>query len=722
MNNEIAIWGGVECSVNRVGDCWHDQMELSGHAHRLSDLELVAELGIKTLRYPVLWERTAPDSPRQRNWRWADERLLKLRALSIAPIVGLVHHGSGPRYTGLLKSNFPEELARFAGDVAARYPWVSRYTPINEPMTTARFSTLYGHWYPHHRDDVSFARAFVNQCRAIALSMIAIRRVNPSAELVQTEDLGTTRSTAHMAYQRDFENQRRWLTWDLLCGRVDRRHAMRAFLERCGISADELDWFEAHPCPPQVIGINHYVTSDRYLDERLALYPPASHGGNAVERYADAEAVRVLPQKYDGWKVIEQAAARYAVPIAVTEVHLGCTREEQLRWFHEAHKAAQAARDEGCTVIAVTVWALFGSYNWDKLLIQDGSYEPGAFDVRSSPPRPTAIARHIQELIGSGRPLDSPFTAGGWWQQPSKILYGAPTHCPRLNDGLDARPRPLLICGAGGVLGQEFKSACERRNLPFIALSRNDLENSDLRAVEAICDAAKPWAIVNAAGYVNVDAAERHAAQCFRDNVEGSQTLAATANARTIPFLTFSSDLVFDGHSGSPYTESCYTAPLNVYGLSKVAAEAATLLYPSTLCVRTAAFFGAENGSDFLSDALRALRGGGEYAALHDVTVSPTYVPDLVDACLDLLIDGCTGLVHLVNRGAVTWSHFLEQGATAVGVDTRSLRRSALDEAQLAARRPRYSALASDRVGVMPSLEDAIARYSRASKARDIAV
>jgi dTDP-4-dehydrorhamnose reductase len=86
-------------------------------------------------------------------------------------------------------------LAAFARAVAERYPWVEDYTPVNEPLTTARFCGLYGHWYPHARDVRLFARALLNQCRAVALAMRAIRLVNPRARLVQTEDLGRVHST-----------------------------------------------------------------------------------------------------------------------------------------------------------------------------------------------------------------------------------------------------------------------------------------------------------------------------------------------------------------------------------------------------------------------------------------------------------------------------------------------------------------------------------------------
>src|SRR5918998_3650742 len=118
MGSGLELWGGVECTYNRVGDTYFDQCERSGHATRLSDLDRFAELGIRALRYPVLWERTAPHGLAQADWSWADERLGRLRALGIRPIVGLVHHGSGPRHTNLVEPTFATGLAEFARAVA----------------------------------------------------------------------------------------------------------------------------------------------------------------------------------------------------------------------------------------------------------------------------------------------------------------------------------------------------------------------------------------------------------------------------------------------------------------------------------------------------------------------------------------------------------------------------------------------------------------------------
>src|SRR3954453_17389250 len=182
QRGDVELWGGVECTVNRVGDVFFDQMERNGHATRLSDLAMFAGLGIPPIPYPILWERLAPRGLDAIDWSWADERLQRLRELDIRPIVGLTHHGGGPLYTSLVEPSFATGLADFARRVAERYPWVDAYTPVNEPLTTARFSGLYGHLYPHGEDYRTFARGPMTQGRAVALAMTPIREVNPSAQ------------------------------------------------------------------------------------------------------------------------------------------------------------------------------------------------------------------------------------------------------------------------------------------------------------------------------------------------------------------------------------------------------------------------------------------------------------------------------------------------------------------------------------------------------------
>src|SRR5690606_34633800 len=120
---------GLECTLNRVGDEYFDQFEWSGHYERPTDLDEIAALGIRTLRYPLLWERVAPDNLRELHWWQVEDRLKRLRELGITPFAGLTHHGSGPRYTDLLDPCYPEKLATYARAVAERFPWIEYFTP-----------------------------------------------------------------------------------------------------------------------------------------------------------------------------------------------------------------------------------------------------------------------------------------------------------------------------------------------------------------------------------------------------------------------------------------------------------------------------------------------------------------------------------------------------------------------------------------------------------------
>ena len=88
------MWGGVECTVVRLGDEYRDQSEETGHTYRRGDIDLIADLGVTTVRYPILWENVAPERSDDCDWAWTDERLSMLRERGIEVIGGLTHHGS----------------------------------------------------------------------------------------------------------------------------------------------------------------------------------------------------------------------------------------------------------------------------------------------------------------------------------------------------------------------------------------------------------------------------------------------------------------------------------------------------------------------------------------------------------------------------------------------------------------------------------------------------
>jgi dTDP-4-dehydrorhamnose reductase len=696
----MELWGGPECTIVRLGDRWRDQVRETGHRDRPADLDLVAGLGIRTLRYPILWENVAPDRSDRLDFAWSDERLSRLEARGIEVIGGLLHHGSGPRYTHLLDPDFPARFADYAARVAERYPQIRRWTPVNEPLTTARFSALYGHWYPHRRDYPAFLRAVVNQCQATRLAMAAVRKVNPDAELVQTEDLGKTFATPSLIYQADHENDRRWLSLDLLAGMVRPGHPMYSLLIEAGVGADEIALFADKTAIPDVIGVNYYLTSERFLDERIHLHPDHDPGGNGRDRYVDAEAVRAVPEDPDlglGPR-LHEAWTRYAIPLAITEVHHGCTRDEQLRWFAHVWRTAEGVRREGVDVRAVTLWSLFGCVDWRSLLTRDdGVYDAGAFDIRASVPRPTALARAAAELA-SGRSLDHPvLDTTGWWHGHGRWRAG----------GSGREARKLLITGATGTLGQALSRVAGHRGLAHHLTSRAELDICDPGSIAAAIAAHRPWAIINAAGFVRVMEAEDDPEACMAANAKGPALLAAACFAAGIPLVTFSSDLVFDGTSGAAYRESDRPGPIGVYGASKAEAERAILATGGwALIIRTSAFFGPWDRHNFASHVLAALGSGKTFRADARTRVSPTFVPDLCHAALDLLIDGETGLWHLANEGDLSWHEFARRIAEGAGFDP--MRVIAVEQGKAAS-----TALVSERGQLLRPLDQAIAAYLR---------
>jgi dTDP-4-dehydrorhamnose reductase len=713
----LELWAGVECTHNRVRDRWFDQLDRTGHAGRPADLDLIAATGIRTLRYPVLWERVSrlggdPD------WSWADERLGRLRELGVRPIVGLLHHGSGPPTTSLVDPAFPTKFAAYARAFAERYPWVDAYAPINEPLTTARFAGLYGIWHPHGTDPRVFARAFVNQCRAVALAMRQIRAVNPAAELVQNEDVGRVFATPALSYEADLQNERRWLTFDLLAGRIDRQHPMWTCLAQPGIDVRELESFVEDPCSIDVFGVDYYITSERMLDERIDRYPDRAPGGNGRHVYVDLEAVRVC-HRLNGWTgALRETWQRYGAPMAVTEAHIACTREEQLRWLRDAWTAAERLRQRGADVRAVTVWSLFGAFDWNRLVTHEGGfYESGAFDLRAPAPRPTAVATMMRGLATHGAYSVPAMDGPGWWDRDDRFHYpvvrtagpgsDADRHSRRARSA-----QPVLIVGGTGAIGGAFAEACLGRGLLHVAVGREQLELLDPAAIRRALEELRPWAVVNAAGIRDVDRAEAHPSACRAVNVSGGVALARACDRAGVPSVALSCDQIFDGSRGMPYREEDATEPLNVLGCSKVELEQWIARdVHSALVVRTAAVFGCPPERDVFTGALSHISMGREVRAADDRVVSPTYAPHLADAVLDLLIDGEVGVWHLTNAGAVTPADALGIAALALGLDASRVRAVSSGDLGLIADRPSFAALTSSRGQLLPTFDQGLSSF-----------
>jgi dTDP-4-dehydrorhamnose reductase len=616
----LELRGGYECTVNRIRDGWHDQTVFGGHEQRPADLELFASLGLSSLRYPALWERMSPDDPSRCDFRWTDPRFAQLQRLGVRPIVTLCHHGSGPAYTSLLDDSFAPGLAMHAAAVAQRYPWVRDWTPVNEPLTTARFSALYGYWYSHTTDEGLFWRALLNEIDATRLAMRSIRHVRPDARLVQTDDLGYCHATEPLRCEAGFQNERRWIGWDLLCGMVRPGHAMWERI--CGFGLERrLRAIADDPCPPDILGINQYLSSERLLDHRVARYPHRAVADKELGQcggmpFVDVDAVRHLEAPPIGLAgLLQQAWDRYRRPMAITECHNGATREEQVRWFVEVWQSAQELRRGGMDLRAVTAWALLGSYDWNRMVTCfNGHYEPGVFDVREGEPRPTLLATVLRRLA-AGQPVHVPaLQTVGWWRRarrgPDKARYRLEGG-DRIPDG----PQPLMIVGDDGPLTHLALRACEIRGLHHV------LCGGDLRAC---LRAWQPWAVLDARD---------------REGLAGPRRRDA------------------DPHGGrSSVARVCADAGLqcalftSAFGPG-LAAEAMAL--PRVVVARTGPVFVPWEDRHDAVAWLDALDAGGKVEVDGDAHWHSVYGPDLIDGVLDLLLDQAAGAFNFVPRKPV---------------------------------------------------------------------
>jgi dTDP-4-dehydrorhamnose reductase len=205
------------------------------------------------------------------------------------------------------------------------------------------------------------------------------------------------------------------------------------------------------------------------------------------------------------------------------------------------------------------------------------------------------------------------------------------------------------------MLGTALRRVAAERGIAAFAPEEKAF---DITSPAAVADAIGAFAkehpdgaVVNAAAYTNVDAAEDHGEQAFLVNQFGAALLAETAAANGLPFVHVSTDFVFDGKKTGPYSETDEPGPMSVYGASKRAGElAVAAVDPQALIVRTAWAFGL-GGANFPTKILDRARDADSIQVVSDEIGSPTYTVDLADALLDLLGLGATGLFHVAGSG-----------------------------------------------------------------------
>jgi dTDP-4-dehydrorhamnose reductase len=227
-----------------------------------------------------------------------------------------------------------------------------------------------------------------------------------------------------------------------------------------------------------------------------------------------------------------------------------------------------------------------------------------------------------------------------------------------------------LVTGAGGQVAKAWIAAAPA-GWSITAAERATLDITDEAAVEATVAALAPDLILNAAAYTAVDRAESEPDLAFAANRDGAGYLAAAARRAGARFIHISTDFVFDGHGGRPYRPDDAARPAGVYGVSKLAGEAAVLAAkPDALIVRTAWVYGP-GGGNFLATMLRLMASRPEVMVVADQIGTPTSTFTLAAVLWAFAATDAKGVWHYTDAGAASWYDFavaIAEEAVAAGV------------------------------------------------------
>lgn len=280
--------------------------------------------------------------------------------------------------------------------------------------------------------------------------------------------------------------------------------------------------------------------------------------------------------------------------------------------------------------------------------------------------------------------------------------------------------RKAVVFGCAGQLGVELEREFRQRGYDVTGLDRKQVDITNAEAVEAAVARVAPDVVLNAAAYNQVDVAESEPAAAYQVNGLAVRNIAVACRQSGARLVHYSTDYVFDGTAGRPYVETDPPHPLGAYAVSKLAGEYYARAYlDDALIIRTSGVFGLGGlqtaRGNFIELMLRLAREGKPIRVVEDHIGSPTYAPLLAARTADLVERGVTGVIHCGGGTPISWFDFARMIFSEAGLQP-DLRPTNEREYRTPARRPKYSALANQRmeelgVAPMPPLETAVRSY-----------
>ena len=272
-----------------------------------------------------------------------------------------------------------------------------------------------------------------------------------------------------------------------------------------------------------------------------------------------------------------------------------------------------------------------------------------------------------------------------------------------------------LVTGANGQLGHDILVNLAARGLDAIPADIAEFDITQAAETERFIVAHQPDAVIHCAAYTAVDKAEDDAELCRLINVTGTENIARACQKINAKMIYISTDYVFPGTGDTLYETNARTAPLSIYGMTKLDGEQAVKqLLTRYFIVRTSWVFG-KNGNNFVKTMLRLGKEREEVNVVCDQTGSPTYTVDLARLLVDMALSEQYGVYHATNEGFCSWAVFAQTIFRKVGLTTR-VNFITTDQYPARAHRPSNSRLSKKKLDEanfmhLPSWEDALERY-----------
>jgi dTDP-4-dehydrorhamnose reductase len=283
--------------------------------------------------------------------------------------------------------------------------------------------------------------------------------------------------------------------------------------------------------------------------------------------------------------------------------------------------------------------------------------------------------------------------------------------------------KKAVVFGCRGQLGIELVAVLTERGYRVAGFDRTQVDISDSAQVERTFAQEDPAIVINAAAYNQVDIAEKEPAPAMIANGLAVRNLAMCCRQHDARLVHFSTDYVFDGTAGRPYTEEDAPHPLGAYAVSKLAGELYARAYlDDPLIIRTSGVFGPGGlqtaRGNFIEMMLRLASNQKPIRVVDDHVASPTYAPLLAARSVDLMDRELTGVFHVGGGQAISWFDYASMIFRIAGVDPE-VKPTSEREFRTAARRPKYSALSNAKMescGIepFPPLEAAVRLYMEA--------